>query len=128
MAIGAMTMGAAMAASAAASSAGQVTLPPVATTGALPAPAPVPSATTALPTLSAAQTKQLADLLAKDEIAQGLQQKANADLPTLDNDALVRAALDHARAVKVGRLAPEDQRIGASARAPTTRCPPSRRR
>jgi murein L,D-transpeptidase YcbB/YkuD len=88
----------------------QVTPPPVAPTATQTLPPPVPVVTQAMvyPKLSAAQAKQLADLIAADEVAQGLQQKKRTDLVGLDNDALVRAALDHAKAVKVGRLAPDD--------------------
>jgi murein L,D-transpeptidase YcbB/YkuD len=70
-------------------------------------PAPV-AAPVALPRLSDAQARQLARLLARDEVAQGLRQGAPRDLSALDGDALVRAALDHARAVHAGRLAPAD--------------------
>jgi murein L,D-transpeptidase YcbB/YkuD len=88
----------------------QVTPPPVAPTATQTLPPPVPVVTQAMvyPKLSAAQAKQFADLIAADEVAQGLQQKKRTDLVGLDNDALVRAALDHAKAVKVGRLAPDD--------------------
>jgi murein L,D-transpeptidase YcbB/YkuD len=88
----------------------QVTPPPVAPTATQTLPPPVPVVTQAMvyPKLSAAQTKQLADLIAADEVAQGLQRTKRTDLAGLDNDALVRAALDHAKAVKVGRLAPDD--------------------
>lgn len=88
----------------------QVTPPPVAPTAAQTLPPPVPVVTQAMvyPKLSAAQAKQLAELIAADEVAQGLQRTKRTDLAGLDNDALVRAALDHAKAVKVGRLAPED--------------------
>ncbi|MET3826294.1 murein L,D-transpeptidase YcbB/YkuD [Sphingomonas sp. PvP055] len=75
-------------------------------------PTPVPtvqpliSPEIVLPTLSATQAKQLADLIRKDVVAQGL-----SDTPVSvprDNDGLIRAALDHARAVHSGRLAEGD--------------------
>lgn len=70
---------------------------------AAPAAAQPPSVQ-ALPQLSAAQAQQLAQLIAEDEVAQGLTPKPRPDLATLPGDALVRAALDHARAVRSGRL------------------------
>lgn len=78
-----------------------------------PAPVPVvPVAPVApsvpLPTLTAAQRQQLARLIADDELAQGLRVSRRTDLDTLDSAAMVRAALDHARAVHSGRLMPED--------------------
>lgn len=69
----------------------------------VPAPVP-PPAPLVLPRLSPAQTTQLAALLATDAVAQGLQVQANDRFAGLQGDALVRAALDHARAVHVGRL------------------------
>ncbi|WP_375403041.1 murein L,D-transpeptidase [uncultured Sphingomonas sp.] len=69
------------------------TSPSISAAPAVPAP---------LPTLTGAQVAQLADLLAKDAVAQGLRQVA-APIDA-DPDALVRAALDHARAVHAGRL------------------------
>ena len=72
----------------------------------VPVPAAPPQAV--LPELSAAQAQQLAGLIRDDEIAQGLRQERGPDLTGLDGPALVRAALDHARAVRAGRLAPED--------------------
>lgn len=71
-------------------------------------PAIVQPAPVALPALSDAQARQLATLIARDEIAQGLRQGNPRSLAALDRDALVRAALDHARAVHAGRLAPAD--------------------
>ena len=79
--------------------------PPVAQTQ-VPAPvAPVVSAP--LPSLSDAQARQLAALIAEDEVTQGLRM-TRRELPASDNDGLVRAALDHARAVRTGRLMPSD--------------------
>jgi L,D-transpeptidase YcbB len=78
-------------------------------------PAPVPvipvppvAPSVPLPTLSAVQRQQLATLIADDELAQGLRLTRRTDLDTLDSAAMVRAALDHARAVHAGRLMPED--------------------
>jgi murein L,D-transpeptidase YcbB/YkuD len=78
---------------------------PAATAQDIPAPVtPVAQpAPVALPTLTPAQTTQLAELLAKDAVAQGLRHAATS-IETTDPDALVRAALDHARAVHAGRL------------------------
>jgi murein L,D-transpeptidase YcbB/YkuD len=59
-----------------------------------------------LPTLSATQAKQLAELIRKDVVAQGLSDTPGS-VPR-DNDGLIRAALDHARAVHSGRLAEGD--------------------
>ena len=59
-----------------------------------------------LPTLSASQSKQLAELIRKDVVAQGLSDTPGS-VPR-DNDGLIRAALDHARAVHSGRLAEGD--------------------
>ncbi|MEE2916697.1 MAG: hypothetical protein VYB32_06445, partial [Pseudomonadota bacterium] len=70
--------------------------------------APVARAPVTLPTLSAAQARQLATLIADDEVAQGLRYSRRTDLDRLDGAALVRAALDHARAIRSGRLMPED--------------------
>ncbi|MGY2736869.1 L,D-transpeptidase family protein [Sphingomonas sp. UYP23] len=74
----------------------------------LPMPAPIvqtaPSAP--LPQLSPAQASALALLLRKDIVAQGLADTESSE--TLDNDSLVRAALDHAHAVHAGRLAEAD--------------------
>lgn len=68
--------------------------------------APAPSVP--LPQLSAAQTRELADLIAKDEVAQGLRLRPGPSLAQLPGTALVRAALDHARAVRTGRLDAKD--------------------
>lgn len=59
-----------------------------------------------LPTLNATQAAQLRTLLDADAMAQGLRYTPPdpATTPPLDGDALVRAALDHARAVHAGRL------------------------
>lgn len=77
---------------------------------ALPPPRPVVQTVdlqpVVLPQLTAAQATQLARLIGKDAVAQGLSDNALA-VPS-DNDGLVRAALDHARAVHAGRLAETD--------------------
>lgn len=65
-----------------------------------------PAAAVPLPVLSDKQAAALAALLARDSVAQGL-----TDTPMVvpqDQDGLVRAALDHARAVHSGRLAESD--------------------
>ena len=65
-----------------------------------------PAAAVPLPVLSDKQAAALAALLARDAVAQGL-----TDTPMVvpqDQDGLVRAALDHARAVHSGRLAESD--------------------
>lgn len=76
----------------------------------LPTPLPVPPAPppqqAALPRLTSDQARQLADLIDKDAVAQGLTDRTTLARP--DNDALVRAALDHARAVHSGRLDESD--------------------
>lgn len=73
-----------------------------------PVPGPVVAPQAVLPELSAAQSRQLAELIRDDETAQGLRLERGPDLSGLDGAALARAALDHARAVRTGRLAPED--------------------
>lgn len=71
-----------------------------------PVPSPVVPMTVPaeLPHLSDAQARQLAALIDKDAVAQGLRDAATRPSAELDNDALVRAALDHAHAVHAGRL------------------------
>ncbi len=59
-----------------------------------------------LPSLSTTQAKQLGDLIRRDAVTQGLSDEA-ITVPR-DNDGLIRAALDHARAVHSGRLAEAD--------------------
>ncbi|WP_294352588.1 L,D-transpeptidase family protein [uncultured Sphingomonas sp.] len=61
-----------------------------------------------LPRLSDTQTRELAKLIAQDEVRQGLRQGSPRDLSDKTGDALVRAALDHARAVHAGRLDASD--------------------
>jgi murein L,D-transpeptidase YcbB/YkuD len=70
----------------------------------VPAAQPV----TPLPVLTPVQGAQLRALLAVDELAQGLRLAPPAAAAPLEGDALVRAALDHARAVHAGRLATAD--------------------
>ncbi len=67
-----------------------------------PVPAPLP-----LPTLSPAQESELARLLAHDAVAQGLKDR-EPQLTNLTGTALVQAALDHAHAVRAGRLDTSD--------------------
>lgn len=57
-----------------------------------------------LPELTDAQAEQLAVLLDKDSVAQGLRADSAPHATKLDRDALVGAALDHAKAVHAGRL------------------------
>ncbi|CAN5237354.1 murein L,D-transpeptidase [soil metagenome] len=84
------------------------------------APRPVPTASTPasavptaqpvapLPVLTPVQAAQLRTLLAADDLAQGLRLAPPAATAPLEGDALVRAALDHGRAVHAGRLATAD--------------------
>lgn len=95
----------------------QVATPPVV----LPTPSPAEPAVAPqqlpLPQLSAERAAQLAALLDRDAVAQGLSDAPPAARP--DSDALVRAALDHARAVRTGRLGEGDfQRDWAMRPAP----------
>jgi len=90
---------------AAAPSAAQV---PVTPETAAPTPIPLVQPQLPLPTLSDAQRQELARLIAKDEVAQGLSRTPRSDLDRLDNASLARVALDHARAVHGGRLMPSD--------------------
>jgi murein L,D-transpeptidase YcbB/YkuD len=78
-----------------------------------PTPTPTPSASATpsvapLPVLSPAQAAQLRALLAADDLAQGLRLAPPAFAAAPEGEALVRAALDHARAVHAGRLAAAD--------------------
>ena len=83
-----------------------------------PAPAPVPTVQpltppvamppVALPQISEAQATQLAALLGKDTLAQGLALSVPKPMTADARDRLVREALDHARAVHAGRLAEDD--------------------
>jgi murein L,D-transpeptidase YcbB/YkuD len=81
--------------------------PPVVRT--VPAPQVQPLAPVPLPVLTPAQAAQLRAVLDANAMTQGLRSapptaQTPAPQPQLDNDALVRAALDHARAVHAGRL------------------------
>ncbi|WP_249340555.1 L,D-transpeptidase family protein [Sphingomonas sp. 2SG] len=69
---------------------------------------PVVMPTVPLPQLSEAQATQLAKLLGKDTMAQGLALVPPPMATAEARDALVREALDHARAVHAGRLAETD--------------------
>ncbi len=69
---------------------------------------PVVMPTMPLPQLSDAQASQLAALLARDTLAQGLAVAAPQPMDAAARDRLVRDALDHARAVHAGRLAEAD--------------------
>lgn len=70
--------------------------------------APSVAAPVAIPTLSEAQARQLATLIAQAEVAQGLRQGPPRDLSGLSPAALVRVALDYAHAVHAGRLDASD--------------------
>ncbi|URW76993.1 L,D-transpeptidase family protein [Sphingomonas donggukensis] len=72
------------------------------------APVPVVAPSVPLPQLSPEQAKQITAMLAGGSFAQGLRHEASATPPPADNDGLVRAALDYARAVHAGRLATAD--------------------
>ena len=93
---------------------GQVTAPPPATSTTPPQNTPVPPPILLLPPplplprLSPTQATQIANLVDRGRIAQGLRYASDAKLSIQDNDALVRAALDYARAVHSGRLATGD--------------------
>ncbi|MHA6722547.1 L,D-transpeptidase family protein [Sphingomonas sp. RS2018] len=69
---------------------------------------PSPAAVIPLPQLTPEQATQLTTMLASGGYAQGLRRDAAAPPAPTDNDALVRAALDYARAVHSGRLAEAD--------------------
>jgi murein L,D-transpeptidase YcbB/YkuD len=74
-----------------------------------PAPVGATSVTAPVyPTITSAQAHQLAQLIADDEVSQGLRIGKPRDLASLDSATLVRIALDHARAVHSGRLMPDD--------------------
>ena len=97
----------------AASTAGAQTLPaPLSTPQSILPPSvapqavevPVPAPAVPLPRISDAQARQLADLIARDAVAQGLQETAGAAPSASDHEALIRRALDHAHAVRSGRL------------------------
>lgn len=85
---------------------------------ATPTPSPTPSGTpqtvqavpqaAPLPQLSQGQASQLLTLLSEARFAHGLVHDATPVTDPASNDELVRAALDYARAVHGGRLAPED--------------------
>ncbi|WP_332803652.1 L,D-transpeptidase family protein [Sphingomonas sp. RT2P30] len=70
--------------------------------------APATASVAPLPALTPAQAAELRTLLAADDLAQGLRQAPSATARTLEGDSLVRAALDHSRAVHAGRLATAD--------------------
>ncbi len=82
--------------------------PPIPSAGAKPTVQAVPVAPPApvmpLPVLSPSQAAELAPLLIEAGFAQGLRRTGDAAPTFRDNEALVRAALDYARAVHSGRL------------------------
>ncbi len=79
---------------------------PAATAQVVPVPAPVQPIV--LPKLSASQAEQLGAMLGEAAFAQGLRREGSARPAPQENDALVRAALDYARAVHTGRLDASD--------------------
>ncbi|WP_322964412.1 L,D-transpeptidase family protein [Sphingomonas fuzhouensis] len=87
---------------------GQAPTQPQVTSPAIVQPLPQATPAIAMPTLSDAQARQLASLIAQAEVAQGLRQGPPRDLSTLSPAALTRVALDYAHAVHVGRLDPAD--------------------
>ncbi|WP_326525675.1 L,D-transpeptidase family protein [Sphingomonas sp.] len=106
-------------ASLAATAQAQVTQPaPTPAIERAPAPAQLPpstapvapvAATVPLPQLTPELSAQLAQIIADGRLAHGLRHDAaTAPVTASDNDALVRAALDYARAVRAGRLAEAD--------------------
>ncbi len=87
----------------------QVTPPPVMPT--VPSAMPMPTLARpviTVPPLSDAQAILLDKLLNGDIVAQGLKSAATASTIAPSKDELVRAALDHARAVHAGRLGEAD--------------------
>ena len=87
----------------------QVTPPPVIPT--VPSTMPMPTLARpviTVPPLSDAQATLLDKLLNGDIVAQGLKSAATASTVAPSKDELVRAALDHARAVHAGRLGEAD--------------------
>jgi murein L,D-transpeptidase YcbB/YkuD len=89
-----------------------VTAPPPATSS-IPAPQSAPTPAPAqiapvqlpLPTLSPEQADQVRRLIVQGRIAQGLRYStAEAEVLPADAEGLVRAALDYARAIHIGRL------------------------
>ncbi|MCP3734888.1 L,D-transpeptidase family protein [Sphingomonas sp. RP10(2022)] len=86
---------------------------------AVPQLAPPALPTLALPQLTDAQAAQLAALLSKDTLAQGLTLATPPPMTAAARDQLVRDALDHARAVHAGRLAEADFQRDWGLRPPT---------
>lgn len=91
----------------------QVTAPPPATstipapsqTAPQPAPVQIAPVQIPLPTLSPDQAQQVRRLIVQGRIAQGLRYStAEAEVLPADDQGLVRAALDYARAIHIGRL------------------------
>jgi len=82
--------------------------PPVAVPQVQVVPPVVPVQVIPPPVLSAAQITQLAQLLADAGFAHGLRHDGSAQPRLEGNDAVVRAALDYARAVHSGRLDASD--------------------
>jgi murein L,D-transpeptidase YcbB/YkuD len=75
---------------------------------AVPVPPFVPNPPVVLPVLSPAQAAELAPILTDAGFAQGLRRVGDPTPSFKDNETLVRAALDYARAVHSGRLAESD--------------------
>ncbi|MGY4395784.1 murein L,D-transpeptidase YcbB/YkuD [Sphingomonas sp. UYAg733] len=103
--VGVRVLGAALAASMLTTPvvAQQVVPPPVVPTPIAPPSLPVRAPVT-LPELTDTQAAQLAMLIDKDAVAQGLREDPTPRPATATRDALVGLALDHAKAVHSGRL------------------------
>src|SRR4051812_25828590 len=67
---------------------------PVPSAQPVPIAAPAAPPPVVVPRLSEAQARQLAELLAQNAVAQGLQEKETPLSPALSNEDLVRAAVD----------------------------------
>jgi murein L,D-transpeptidase YcbB/YkuD len=81
---------------------------PAPTLQAVPVPPFVPNPPVVLPVLTPAQAAELAPILTEAGFAQGLRRVGDPTPSFKDNETLVRAALDYARAVHSGRLAEAD--------------------
>jgi murein L,D-transpeptidase YcbB/YkuD len=81
------------------------TIPAPAQTAPQPAPVQITPVQIPLPVLSPEQAQQVRRLIVQGRIAQGLRYStAEAEVLPADDQGLVRAALDYARAIHIGRL------------------------